>query len=318
MQLTRRDLSKSAAAAGALASLAAGEPDPAHGFHLGIISDEISSNLDEAVDFISSYKLHGVELREISGPARTAPGKNLMIAPPEDLDRAKKLLAAHDIVVSDIASPVFKWNIPGEATHPNEKHDPAKGNFTEEDADAALEKTFELAHFFGTKKVRIFTYWRVADPEKVYSQIRDRMGKAAQLAEKNGIVLMIENEHECNTGTGKELGRLLRDVNSPALRGVWDPGNAIMLGETPFPDGYEAVKGLFPHMHIKDARKNPQTGKLVWAPVGGGLIDFKGQFAALHKEKYSGTMSLETHYRRPDGNKVESTRESLEGLLKIV
>ena len=311
MQLTRRDLFKGAAAAGALASLAAGEPDPAHGFRLGIISDEISPNLDEAVDFITSYKLHGVELREIWG-------KNLMIAPQEDLDRAKKLLAAHDVIVSDIASPVFKWNIPGEATKPNEKHDFAVGKFTEDDADKTLEKTFELARFFGTKKVRIFTYWRVADPEKVYSQVRDRMGKAARLAEKNDIVLMIENEHECNVGTGKELGRLLRDVNSPALRGVWDPGNAIMLGETPFPDGYEAVKGLFPHMHIKDARKDPKTGKLGWAPVGGGLIDFKGQFAALHKEKYSGTMSLETHYRRPDGNKTESTRESLEGLLKIV
>jgi L-ribulose-5-phosphate 3-epimerase len=311
MQLTRRDLIKGMAAAGALASVAAGEPDPAHGFRLGIISDEISTNLDEAVDFITSYKLHGVELREIWG-------KNLMIAPQEDLDRAKKLLAAHNVTVSDIASPVFKWNIPGETTKPNEKHDFAVGKFTEDDADKTLEKTFQLARFFGTKKVRIFTYWRVADPDKVYSQVRDRIGKAARLAEKNDIVLMIENEHECNVGTGKELGRILRDVNSPALRGVWDPGNAIMLGETPFPDGYEAVKGLFPHMHIKDARKNAQTGKLEWAPVGGGLIDFKGQFAALHKEKYSGTMSLETHYRRPDGNKAESTRESLEGLLKVV
>jgi sugar phosphate isomerase/epimerase len=204
------------------------------------------------------------------------------------------------------------------ATKPNEKHDPATGKFTEEDSDATLEKSFELARFFDTKKVRIFSYWRVPDPEKVYPQVRDRLGKAARLAEKSGIVLVLENEFECNVGTGKELGRILRDVNSPALRGVWDPGNAVMLGETPFPDGYQAVKGLFPHMHIKDARKNAQTGKIEWAPVGGGFIDFKGQFAALHKEKYSGTMSLETHYRRPDGNKVESTRESLEGLFKVV
>lgn len=311
MQFTRRDLFKGAAAAGALACIGAGETDPAHGFKLGVISDEISGDLNEAVDFITSYHLHGVELREIWG-------KNIMIAPQADLDRAKKLLADHGLAVSDIASPIFKWNIPGEATKPNEKHDFAVGKYTEEDADATLQKSFELARFFGTKKVRIFTYWRVADPEKVYSQVRDRMGKAAQLAAKNDIVLMIENEHECNVGTGKELGRILHDVNSPALRGVWDPGNAVMLGETPFPDGYEAVKGMFPHMHIKDARKNPQTGKMVWAPVGGGVIDFKGQFAALHKEKYSGTMSLETHYRRADGNKVESTRESLEGLLKVV
>jgi sugar phosphate isomerase/epimerase len=234
MHLTRRDVLKGAATAGALASLAAGEPDPAHGFHLGIITDEISTNLDEAVDFITSYKLHWCELREVWG-------KNLMIAPQEDLDRAKKLVAGRGLTVSDIASPVFKWNIPGSATRANEKHDPAKGNFTEDDSDATLEKTFQLARFFGTKKVRIFSYWRVPDPEKVYPQVRDRLAKAARLAEKNDILLVLENEYECNVGTGKELGRILRDIDSPALRGVWDPGNAVMLGETAFPDGYLAV-----------------------------------------------------------------------------
>jgi sugar phosphate isomerase/epimerase len=311
MRLTRRDLFKGATAAGAFAGLAAGEPDPAHGFKLGIISDEISTNLEEALDFIAGYHLHFAELREIWG-------RNLMIAPQEDLDRARKLLAAHNITVSDIASPIFKWNIPGETTKANEKHDFALGRYIEEDSDKALLKSFELARFFGTKKVRIFSYWRVPDPEKVYAQVRDRLAKAARLAEQNDIVLVLENEFECNVGTGKELGRILRDVDSPALRGVWDPGNAVMLDETPFPDGYQAVKGLFPHMHIKDARKNPETGKIVWAPVGGGFIDFKGQFAALHQDHYSGTMSLETHYRRPDGNKAESTRESLQGLLKVV
>jgi sugar phosphate isomerase/epimerase len=311
MPLTRRDVLKAAAAAGALSSLGAGAPDPARGFHLGIITDELTPNLDEALDFITSYKLHWCELRDIWG-------KNLLITPQADLDRAKKLLADRAVQVSDIGTPIFKWNMPGIATKPNEKHDPAKGNFTEEDADSALEKAFTLARFFGTRKIRLFSYWRVEDPEKVYPRVRDRLAQAARLAQKNGMVLVLENEHECNVGTGRELGRILRDVNSPALRGVWDPGNAVMLGEVPFPDGYKAVRGLFPHMHIKDARKNAQTGKIEWAPVGGGFIDFKGQFEALHKDKYTGTMSLETHYRRPDGNKVESTRESLEGLLKVV
>lgn len=311
MKLTRRDLVKGAAAAGALSSLAAGDADPAHGFHLGIITDEITQNLDEALTFITSYKLKWCELREIWG-------KNLMVAPQQDLDRARKLLADRGVHVSDIGSPIFKWNLPGAETRPNEKHDFALGNFTEEDSDKTLEKAFQLAELFDTKKVRIFSYWRTRDPEAVYPKVRDRLGNAALLAQKNGMVLLVENEMECNIGTGKELGRLLRDVNSPALRGVWDPGNAVMLNETPFPDGYEAVKGLFPHMHIKDARKDPQTGRIAWAPVGGGLIDFKGQFAALHKDNYTGTMSLETHYSRPDRNKVESTRESLEGLLKVI
>lgn len=308
--MTRRDILKATAMAGAM-RLSAGSIARTHGFKLGIITDELTTNLEEAADFISSYGLHYCELREFFG-------KNIMNATEDDLNRAKKILDQHKLQVSDIGSPIFKWNLPQLPAKPNEHRDEFKASFTEPDADMLLEKSFRLARFFNTPKVRIFSYWRVEDPEKAHPHVVDRLGKAAQLAARNDIVLVLENEHSCNIGTGRELGRILKQVNSPNLRGVWDPGNATMLGETPYPDGYNAVRGLFPHMHIKDSRKNAQTGKLEWAPVGGGIIDFKGQFQALHRDKYEGTMSLETHYRRADGNKVESTRESLEGLLKVI
>jgi len=311
MTVSRRDVLKGTVAAAAAQHLGAAGNDPARGFNLGIITDELTPDLDEALTFIAGHGLHWCELREIWG-------KNLMNSPQEDLDRAKELLTQKNVRVSEIASPIFKWNLPGMAAKPNEERDEFKAKFTEEDAEMLLEKAFRLAHFFGTQKVRIFTYWRVEDAEKAYPLVRERLSKAAQLAGRNGIVLTVENEHTCNAGTGRELGRLLKDVNSPNLRGVWDPGNAVMLGETPFPDGYEAVRGLFPHMHLKDVRKNADTGKNEWAPVGGGLIDFKGQFQALRKDHYRGTLSLETHYLRPDKNKVESTRESLEGLFKVL
>jgi sugar phosphate isomerase/epimerase len=309
--LTRRSCLKLSLAAAAASRLAAGPTVDTKGFKLGIITDELTTQLDEALDFISSYHLQWCELREFFG-------KNIMISPKEDLDRARDLLAKHSVRVSEIASPIFKWNCPQMPARATERHDPASANFTEEDAEKALDRSFELAGFFGTSMVRIFTFWRVADPAKAYPYVRDRMAKAAEMAAKAKIVLNVENEPSCNVATGKELGRLLKEIDSPSLRGVWDPGNATMLGEVPYPDGYEAVKGLFPHMHVKDSRKNAKTGKLEWAPVGGGIIDFKGQFQALHRDRYEGTMSLETHYRRADGNKVESTRESLEGLFKVL
>jgi sugar phosphate isomerase/epimerase len=309
--LTRRNCLKLSLAAAAASRLAADSTMDTKGFKLGIITDELTTQLDEALDFISSYHLQWCELREIFG-------KNLMNSPKEDLDRARDLLAKHAIHVSEIASPLFKWNCPQMPAKADEKRDTFSASFTEQDAEKLLDRSFELARFFGTRMVRIFTYWRVEDPAKAYPYVRDRMAKAAEVAVKAKIILNVENEHSCNVGTGKELGRLLKEVNSPSLRGVWDPGNATMLGEVPYPDGYQAVKGLFPHMHVKDSRKNAETGKLEWAPVGGGTIDFKGQFQALHRDRYQGTMSLETHYRRPDGNKVESTRESLEGLFKVL
>lgn len=280
-------------------------------FNLGIISDEITEDFEKALDFISSYSLSWVELRELWR-------KNLMNLTQPELDRAKKLIEQHHLRVSQLGTPVFKYNLPQMPALKSEKRDTFRADFTDQDSDRLLHKSFELARFFGTKKVRVFSFWRVEDPEKAYPLVRDRLAKIAKTAGENDILLTLENEHECNIGTGKELGRILRDINSPHLRGNWDPGNAVMLGETPYPDGYRHVEGLFAHMHIKDVKKDPSTGKLKWAPVGGGFVDWRGQLQAVRDAHFDGTMSLETHYRRPDGNAMKSTRESLEGLLKII
>ena len=308
LTLTRRDLCKNALAAGSALRLGAGQ---ATAFKLGIITDELTGKLEEALPFLISYHLQWCELRELWG-------KNIMNLPQEELDRARKLISDRGLHVSDIASPIFKWNLTQMPAKTDEKRDTFAASFVEDDANRLLEQAFRLARFFETRQVRIFSYWRVAEPQKAYPFVRDRLAQAAQLAVKNDIVLVLENEHTCNVGTGRELGHLIKDVNSPALRGNWDPGNAAMLDEVPYPNGYEPVKGCFSHMHLKDVRKNAATGKKEWAPMGGGIIDWKGQIEALRKDRYDGTMSLETHYLRADRNKVESTRESLEGLLKIL
>src|SRR5579862_2369516 len=206
--MTRRDVLKASMIAAPAWKLSAASIAQTHGFKLGIITDELTGKLEEAADFISSYGLHWGELREMWG-------KNLMNSPQPDLDRAKKILDEHKIQVSDIASPIFKWNLPNMPAKANEQRDEFKASFTEPDADVLLERSFKLARFFGTRKVRIFSYWRVDDPDKAYPFVRDRLAKAARLAASNDMILVLENEHACNVGTGQELGRILKDVNSP-------------------------------------------------------------------------------------------------------
>ena len=293
-----------------MAFLRAAESSRAMGWQLGIITDEISEDFEQALDFTTHYSLHDCELRDLWQ-------QNIMNLSQAQLDRAKRLIQEHHLQVTDIGSPIFKYNLPEMPVYKNER-DTFRASFTEEDSERLLHESFKLAIFFGTRKVRLFSYWRVKEPAKAYPYVRDRLAKAAKLAGENEIILILENEHDCNIGTGEELGRILRDVDSTHLRGNWDPGNAAMLHEIPYPDGYRHVRGLFAHMHIKDVKKDPKTGKLEWAPVGGGLIDWKGQFEALRRDHYEGDMSLETHYRCPDGNKVESTRESLLGLFEVI
>ena len=309
---TRRNFCLALGALGASATLGAAEPGKdSLSSKLGVITDEITQDLDKALDFIASYSLSYCDLRELWG-------RNIMTLSPSDLERAKQIIEKHHAQVAEIASPLFKYNLPEMPAQPSEKRDTFMATFTDQDTEDLLEKSFQIARLFGTQKIRIFSYWRVEDPEKAYPHVRERLAKAAAVAAQSKMTLLLENEPACNIGTGKELGRLVRDINSPALRAMWDPANAVVLDEIPYPDGYKHVRGLFPHLHVKDAKRDPSTGKTRWLPVGSGDVDFRGQFQALLRDEYRGTISLETHYRRPDGNSLESSRESLEGLLKVL
>jgi sugar phosphate isomerase/epimerase len=281
-------------------------------FKLGVITDEIAEDFDKALEFIAGYALAYCEVRELWQ-------KNVMKLSQEELERAKQLIEKHNLKVSEIASPIFKYHLPEmPSLHPNMPDTFRAADLTDKDTENLLQRVFKLAPFFGTSKVRVFSYWRVEEPEKAYPLVCERLAKAAALAAQHNITLLLENENDCNVGTGKELGRMLRDINSPGLRGMWDPCNAAYLGEIPYPDGYRQVRGLFRHMHIKDVKKDPASGELQYVPVGEGMIDFRGQLKALVDDGYDGTMSLETAYARPDGNKLESTRECLEGLLRVM
>ena len=307
---TRRQfLSVVAGAAAALAALPGLASATSYPFKVGIITDEISDDLGEALDFINHYSLGYCEVREIWQ-------KNVMSLSQDELSRAKTLIAAHGLRVSSIASPIFKYPLPEMPAHP-EGALVFHSTYTDRDTAELLRRSFDIAHFFGTEKIRIFSYWRVSDPEKAYPYVRDRLAKAAELAGRNGITLMIENEYDLNVGTAKELGRILRDVNSPHLRANWDLANAAMMKDVPFPDGYREVAGFISHVHVKDVKRDPASGQLSWAPVGTGIIDWPGQLKALRDAQYQGTLSIETHFR-PNGDALKDVRASVEGLQKIL
>src|SRR5919106_363251 len=75
----------------------------------------------------------------------------------------------------------------------------------------------------------------------------------ADQAQARGLVIGIENEHACNIATGVETARLLAAVDHPALQVIWDPANALVAGETPYPQGYQCIPlSRIAHVHAKD------------------------------------------------------------------
>jgi sugar phosphate isomerase/epimerase len=85
------------------------------------------------------------------------------------------------------------------------------------------------------------------------------------------------------------------------LKVIWDPANASILGETPFPDGYAKLPpDRIAHVHAKDC--SVKEHKPTWGALGEMGLDWKGQIAALVRDGYTGGISLETHWRGPGGD----------------
>src|SRR5205807_7924923 len=133
---------------------------------------------------------------------------------------------------------------------------------------------------------------------------------------KKGIILVLENEPACNTATGAESAKVLSAVQSLSFMLNWDPGNAAASGEIPFPDGYSLLpKDRIGHGHCKDT---VEKGKgFDWAPMGGGMIDWAGQFKALKRDGYHFAVRLEAHWHG-GGTPEESSRKSWAGMKKLL
>jgi L-ribulose-5-phosphate 3-epimerase len=217
--------------------------------------------------------------------------------------------------VTDIASPLFKVDWPGAPKSKFREGGNFNANFDLSQQDEVLERAIEMAKAFGTDRVRCFDFWRLDDQAPYRAAINDKLRETAEKAGKKGIILVLENEMSCNTATGAEAAKVLSAVQSPSLMLNWDPGNAAASGEIPYPDGYNLLpKDRIGHCHCKDAVK--KGTKYDWAPMGGGIIDWAGQFKALKRDGYHFAVSLETHWR--DGSPEESSRKSWAGMKKLL
>lgn len=266
---------------------------------IAAITDEFSPDLAAALEPMAEIGMTGAELRVVWG-------KNIMDLGEDDLCRARDLIAAKGMRVVSIASPLLKCVLPGAPPVDTRfQQDVFNSRHTFDDQPRLAEQALKLAGFFQAPIVRVFSYWRSIQPEKCFDAIaRALEGLASQAA---GVaVIGLENEHACNIGTAAEAAKMLAAVRHPNLKLVWDPANAMVGGESPFPGGYSLLPAdRIAHVHAKDCRMDGHTP--VWGPLGTRHVDWKGQIAALLRDGYRGYLSLETHWPGPGGDKLRAS-----------
>ena len=315
MQVSRREFVAGAAAVAAVAlaprvvrAMAASCP-----FRVAVINDEISQDFDHACSVVAKdFGLQWIELRGMWN-------KNLTTLDASELAESKRILAKYNLRVTDIASPLYKVDWPGAPlSKQSERRDQFHADADFKAQGPLLEHCIELAKMFGTDRIRCFDFWRLDDVKPYRAAINDKLRGAARRCAKENLILLLENEMDCNTATGAEAAATLSEIREPNFMLNWDPGNAATFPDTmPYPKGYDLLpKKRIGHCHAKSVIRKPD-GKWEWAPVGEGVVDWVGQLRAFKRNGYHYAVSLETHWRGA-GTAEASTRVSFAGLKKAL
>jgi sugar phosphate isomerase/epimerase len=276
---------------------------------LGVLTDEVSARFDEALDWIAEQGLKHVEVRMVDG-------MNISNMSDEGVLEVLRKVEAKGLFISAIASPLFKC-----ALDPSRQV--ASGDVfgqKEENVEAHFDKlnrVIAIAKILKTKQIRIFSFWREQEPERYQEEIITHLKRAGEIAGQAGVVLLLENEPACNGGFADEVGAIVRGVDSASVRGLWDPGNEAYGGREAFPKGYNEMKDILTHVHLKDAYVR-EDGTSRCVPVGSGNVAIIAQLKALAADGYQGLFTIETHYVPAGGTQMTGTRMTLDAIRALV
>lgn len=240
---------------------------------ISAFADEIASELDEQIASLAAEGIGTIDLRAAWG------------TPVLDLDegqvaRLERALAAADIGVAAIATPIGKTPIDG-------PFGPQVHRF---------ERAITLARRLDARYIRIFSFYPpsavegAVDPASYRDEVIRRLRELTARARAADLILVHENEKEIYGDTIACCVDLLESIDDPHLRAAFDPANFIQCAQVPYPDAYEALRPWLGYVHVKDALPD---GTVVAA--GEGAARWPEILRRLRTDGYDGVFALEPH-----------------------
>ena len=236
-------------------------------FTLSAFADEASPVFDLQLE---ALKRNGIPLVEVRG----VDGKGILSLTDEELDTVCAKLAAANIGVSAVGSPIGKISI----------LDDFAPHFEQ------FKRAVEIAKRFGTTRIRMFSFYmpQGEDPENYFDEVVSRVSQMVDYAKSNGVDCCHENEKGIYGDTLARVQKLHAAV--PGLRCVFDPANYIQCGDDPAVN-FAALAPIIDYMHIKDALS--ADGTVVPAGEGDGSVP--AILKALYETDKPYILTLEPH-----------------------
>jgi sugar phosphate isomerase/epimerase len=213
---------------------------------------------------------------------RLVDGQNLTAISDDDFDRVHVLVTEAGMKVSCFGGAIANWSRPITGDPKIDIED--------------LKRAIPRMHRFGTPFIRVMSYPNdpkhpLPDTEWREEAIR-RMKVLAKMAEDGGIILAHENCSGWGGLSAENSSILLGEVNSPALKVVFDTGNPVTYGQDAW-DYYQKVYDDIVYVHIKDARKVNGQDVYTYCGEGEGYVpEIVGDLLA---RSYDGGFSIEPH-----------------------
>ncbi len=244
-------------------------------FTISAFADEISPDPQQQIDVLKSCGVRHIEFRSILGT-------NVLALTDAQIANFKTLLDANGFKLSAIGSPIGKIKI----------DDPFEPHLEK------FKRAIHLCGVFGTKNIRIFSYYPPdgfnGDWSKWRGEVMTRMTRTCELAKKAGVRLVHENEHRIFGDSPERVTDLMTTLRkafgADVVGAVHDPANYVFCGYDPWA-GWLASKPWLVHFHIKDWKTGAQHGSL----PGEGQGRVPEVIADAVKMGYTGFATMEPH-----------------------
>ncbi len=173
----------------------------------------------------------------------------------------------------------------------------------------------ETAHLLGADRVRVYAgAWHPGDNDHTarWAKLRQALQTLAPVADQAGVRLCVENHFGTMTQTAADTAALVREIDHPAVRVLYDQANLTFTHDETFEQAFAVQSDLIGHVHVKDlvftdpnaafratetARVNASERAVRSRVVGSGVVPWSQILAALVRQGYDDVLSIELEYR---------------------
>lgn len=199
-----------------------------------------------------------------------------------------------------------------------------------------LRRTIEIAVRLAAGRIRIYSGSftpKEADirPQK-WERLVDSLRTLGDMADSSGVLLCCENHFSTMSLSAAETAELVRAVDSPAVKALYDQANLTFTHQEPYEKAIELQSGIIGHVHAKDliftdasrpfvasevAKVSSEERAIRSRVIGDGILDWKEILARLRADGYDGPISLEYEYRWHPQDLPEPTEGLATGLQRL-